>query len=260
MVVLTLLEKVYAPNRGIAWKRLKGTLLSTTSGVEVELKILGENERGWVRLEVSGEDETVVMNFLSKRFGLAPQSLEGLQAPLKMRGRVVDSGKIGYGVYVDVGITVPEAIDVLIPLYTLRSQLAEGKKLSARKLIDLFCLHDNLPLEVLLTGVDLDKGGGDGEFSRRQLSTFERWVSSGLDRVIVLGATLGHVRWALKRTGASRYIAKIERLGLLEHSLTCRDGTDGPGMIAKIGQRLPGVPLYAFSPGRIKEELRGIPQ
>ncbi|MFQ6074968.1 MAG: DUF2110 family protein [Candidatus Bathyarchaeia archaeon] len=258
MVVLTLLEKVYGPSKRIAWKRLERTLFSITSGVEVELNILGENERGWVKLEVLGEDEIVVKNYLARRFGLAPPSLEGLQAPVKLRGKVVDSGKIGYGVYVDVGVTRPEAIDVLIPLYTLRSQLAEGRSLSTREMIDLFCLHDNLPLEVLLTRSDLEKREAEGEFSKGQLSKFRGWISSGLNRVIILGATSDQVRSAVRRTGASRYIVRIERLGMLEHSLTCKPGTDGPGMIAKIGQRLPRVPLYAFSPRRVKNRLKEI--
>jgi hypothetical protein len=79
---------------------------------------------------------------------LAPISFEKLRLSSELRGRIVDSGKVGYGLYVDIGVSSPEIVDALIPLHTLRKQLVEDKKLSIHKIIEAFCLYDNLPLKV----------------------------------------------------------------------------------------------------------------
>jgi hypothetical protein len=42
----------------------------------------------------------------------------------------------------------------------------------------------------------------------------------------------------LKRSGHIRDIYAIERLGILEHSIVCKHGTDAPGLIPIIGPLL----------------------
>lgn len=246
MVLLTLLEKIYGPDEGDAWRFFQETLASIASGLEIDFEIAGKSDRGWIQVEISGADTVVTANYLSQKFGSAPVSIENVHAPATTRGKVVDSGKIGYGIYVDVGVTSPEPIDALIPLHKMRGQLVEGRKLSIHQMIERFCLHDNLPLEIRLIRVDSNKGEIEAEFSEKQLTAFKRWLSLGFDRVIVLGATHDRVRHAIQRSGVSRYIVKLDQLGLLEHSLTCTLGTDAPGIIVKLGPHLPKTPLYAF--------------
>lgn len=58
-------------------------------------------------------------------------------------------------------------------------------------------------------------------------------------RVNVNSATRAEVRATVNRTGHANDIVTVERLGLLEQSIVCRDGTDPPGVLAAIGQYLP---------------------
>ncbi len=256
MVVLTLLEKVYGPRGREALKGLERALSSVVSGVELEFRVVGTTERGWVQVEVSGEDEEVVRNYLSQKYGVALSSLEDLRSSTTLRCRVADSGKVGYGIYVDIGIQNPEPIDALIPLHTLRRQLVREAKLPTRKVLDLFCLYDNLPLVIVTTKVDVERREVEAALSQRQAAAFEQWLSSGLDRVVVLGAALRDVRRTVKEAGITKYVVGIERLGLLEHVLPCRRGTDAPGIIAKLGPHLPKIPLRAFSPRRVQDTLK----
>jgi hypothetical protein len=52
--------------------------------------------------------------------------------------------------------------------------------------------------------------------------------------------TRSELKAAIKKTGHARDIFGIERLGLMEHIITCREGTDGPGIVAAIGRHVKG--------------------
>jgi hypothetical protein len=137
----------------------------------------------------------------------------------------------------------PEIRDALYPLYKMRLQLAKGKKISVNQIIEKFCLFNNFPIEVFVEKIDLEKKEIEVE-----LSVFRDWISSQLDRVIVLGATRAHVKRALLQTKHFQDVIEIQRLGLLEHIIICKKGTYAPGIISKIGSLLPKTPLYAFHP------------
>ena len=62
-----------------------------------------------------------------------------------------------------------------------------------------------------------------------------KWKKASTDRVTVNGATRSEIKYSIKKTGHSRDIYGIERLGLLEHDIVCRENTDGPGIVASIG-------------------------
>ena len=163
---------------------------------------------------------------------------------------------MGYGLYVDVGIPVPRKVDLLVPLHVLRKQLFKDKKVSMRKIREAFCLHDNFPLKVKLTRIIIDKSEAEAELSEVQLAAFNNWISLGLDRVIVLGASLEQLEYVIKKSGSLRDIIRIDQLGFFEHLLLCKLGTEAPGIISRIGTLLQGVPLYAFSPKKIKEYIK----
>jgi hypothetical protein len=52
-------------------------------------------------------------------------------------------------------------------------------------------------------------------------------------------ATRGEVRATVNRAGHAGDIVTVERLGLLEQSIVCAEGTDPPGLLASIGRHLP---------------------
>lgn len=60
----------------------------------------------------------------------------------------------------------------------------------------------------------------------------------GPGRVNVNSATRSEVRATVNRAGHADDIVSVERLGLLEHSIVCAEGTDPPGLLAAIGPHL----------------------
>jgi hypothetical protein len=252
MVVLTVLEKCY----GFRWRRFlklfEETLSPLVGDLEVQFKILGKTFENWIQIEVIGSDVPVVTRYLDLKFGLAPISLENLNLFNEIRGKIVDAGRVGYGLYVDVGISSPRHIDVLLPLHILRSQLADGKKLSVTNIVEAFTLYDNRPLTIQVTRIDTTKGEVEGRLSTSQTALFEEWVSLDFDRVFVLGAPFPEVRRLVRRSQVERDVIKILSLGFLEQLLLCKLGTEGPGLIKGIGSMLPQTPLHCFSPKRAR--------
>jgi len=243
---VTLLEKVYGP---ISFKTLETTLSSFCKGLKVSLKVVGETKRGWVQIEVYGEDETAALRYLDEKVGLAPASMNELKRFSSIRGKVISSGKSRNELYVDIGIC-----DAAIPLQSLQAQLADGKKLPLQRIIELLCLHDHLPLEVkIIRHVDAENERVVAELSEAQLSQTTRWVRSNVDRLIVLGALSSHVEHEIKASKHGRDIINIERLGLLEHAIVCKLGTEAVGLIPKLGPLLPTATLAPFCPRKIQQ-------
>ncbi|MFH0748904.1 MAG: DUF2110 family protein [Candidatus Bathyarchaeota archaeon] len=254
MVGLTLLEKLYGPEEALSQNAFQEILTDFTSGLDAEVAFVGKNSRNWIQVESSGSDTKVAINYLRQRFGLVP-SLHDIPASIVIKGKIVDSAKVGYGLYVDIGVSNTSPVDVLIPLHRLRSHIVDGKKLSLREIVDVFCLHDNFPLSILLLKTNVDGNKMWAEPSDKQVEMFKNWQSTYLDRVIVLGSYRDQISLALERSGIKRDIAKIDELGFLEYALLCKLGTDAPGIIKVLGKFLPGVSLYAFSPRKVNNLL-----
>ena len=251
MTEIILLRKLYGPSAERCRLAFQRMLDSMVAGLEARIKILGQVERGWVKIEVQGEDEAVAINQLHRRFGFAPSSLEALGLPCTLYGYSIDVGKFGYGIYVDVGLFSPYVVDALIPLHTLRAQLVDGGKKSVRRIAEAYGLVDNLPLSLRLTRVDAVARRLEAELSDAQISFFEGWAGDGLERVLAMGVLLEDAEEALRESRLGRDVVGIESLGLFEHSFLCKLGTQAPGIIGRLGKYLPGIPLHAFSPSNL---------
>lgn len=250
MQKVTLLEKVYG---SVSSKTLEPILLSLCKGLEVSLKVVGETNRGWVQVEVSGEDETVTLHYLDQNIGLAPASIGELRKFYKIRGKVISDKKSQNALLVDLGLSYPKICDASIPLQTLQAQLVDGKKFRLQRIIELFSLHNQLPLEVkIITQADSDNLI-EAELTEAQLSQFNSWIHSNLDRLVVSGALHSQIERAIKVSKHNRDIIKIERLGLLEHALVCKLGTEAVGLIPKLGFRIPIATLSPFCPRKIQQ-------
>lgn len=64
------------------------------------------------------------------------------------------------------------------------------------------------------------------------------WRRESAGRVNVNSATRAEVRATLNRAGHATDVVTVERLGLLEQSVVCAEGTDPPGLLASIGSYL----------------------
>ncbi|RLI21687.1 hypothetical protein DRO54_03090, partial [Candidatus Bathyarchaeota archaeon] len=206
----------------------------------------------WIRLELKGEDEKVALNFLREEVGLAPVSIRNIRIGDIVRGRIVSS-KSKLDLKLDLGVYEPEMVDAILPLRHLQAQLADGKKLALKTLIELYGLYPNLPLEVKVQKLDVESELIAVELSERQISIFDRWIRQALERLIVLGATKEEIEYAIKALRLSRDIYAIESLGLLEHAIICKLGTEAKGIIPKIGSKLQNAFLTRFMPMRIQQ-------
>jgi len=251
MPTVTLLEKVYG---SLSPEDFEPAFSSLCKGLEIKLRVVGETSRGWIQLEVHGEDEVAALHFLDREIGVAPVSPDNLKKFSVIRGRVVSSGKSKMELHVDISVSSPETFDAVIPLQKLQAQLADGKKLALQRVIELFCLYDNLPLEVkIVQKVDAKKNWIEAELSEAQLSQITGWIRSGLDRLIVLGAFLSDVERAVKLSRHLRDIIRIESLGTIEQAVLCKLGTDAVGLIPRLGRFLPEAVFVPFSPWKIRQ-------
>lgn len=250
MPTVTLLEKVYRP---FFVGLFEPVFSSLCEGLKVQVKVVGKTDHNWVKIEVSGEDEIVALRYLNQKFGFAPASVDEVKKFSTVKGRVVASEENEEsGVRVDVGISSPQFHGAFIPLQTLRAQVVDGKNLLYRQIIDSFCLYENLPLEIkIVTAIADDGKWVRAEFSERQLSQFAHWLHAYIDRLIVFGAPRSHVEKAVKESKHIRDIIRIDSLGLLEHSIVCKLGTDAVGLIPKLGRLLSTAKLAPFSPRKI---------
>jgi len=251
MPTVTVLEKLYGSGSPETFEKLYSSLVS---GLNVQLSFAGTTDRGWIQLEVSGEDETAALSLLDREIGLAPVSLDKLKRFSVMRGKVVFSSKSEKELYVDLGVFSPKTCDAVVSEKRLCAQLADGKEVPLQELVELFCLYDNMPLEVkIVQGVEAGNKNVEAGLSEAQFSLFSRWVRCRFDRLIILGSLFYDVERAVKFSRHSRDIIKVESLGVLEQVVLCKLGTDAVGLIPKLGRYLKSSVLVPFSPKKILE-------
>ena len=225
-------------------------------GSQFIAKVLGERADGlemesdfgqqgqWLQVRARGDDAEAFLNLLRQEFGEASVSRASLEKWDVVRGFVAGAGRIGYGVYVDIGIQDPRPKDALYPLHRMRAQLADGEPRSAREILDANALVDFVPLKMIVTelegeniSVELDDVARDNLVS---------WRKYPFDRVIVVGADKAFVENAVRASGLESDLVKVESLSLFVQSVLCKIGTEAPGVIAKIGNRLRGVGLKSY--------------
>ncbi|HJX23178.1 MAG TPA: DUF2110 family protein [Candidatus Bathyarchaeia archaeon] len=256
MVEVTLITRVYGPYSERVLRYLTMAMKSLSSDLRLKSEILNVSKRGFVQILVNGEDEEIALNYIRGKFGIALQALSEKSIGVNTVGRIVDSGKVGYGLYLDLGLTSREYSDALIPLRTLRDQLVGRENMSIRGLIRAYALYDDLPLSIEISKIDSEKREITAKLTDRQRRTYRRWLKSGLERVIVTGTFHEELKKALARTGHSRDIVRIDSLGLLEHVIVCKSGTEAPGLIAALGPCFPRVPLHALVPSKIATDKK----
>ena len=77
-----------------------------------------------------------------------------------------------------------------------------------------------------------------------------------LDRLLVLGPSLHELQRMLENAKLDRDVIDVDTIGMFEHALTCKLGTDAAGLIPKIGRNLRNAKFAVFNPKRLREFLR----
>jgi hypothetical protein len=252
MPTLTLLAKAH---NNYQLKLVDKLLRSSLEGLNIELKINGVTSRRWVQIAVSGEDEKIALNCLASEFGFCPTRLESVDRFSTAKGLIVALDKNKGEIFVDIGVSSPDPIDATVPLQCLQAQLVDGRKTALGKIAELFGFCKNLPLTVKVLRIDEEENKIEAMLAEKQLVQYRNWTRSLLDRLMILGASLQDVEWALKTAECNRDVINIEPLGMFEHAVVCKLGTDAAGLMPKIGGKLQQATFNIFNPRKIIEFL-----
>ncbi|TFG15314.1 DUF2110 family protein [Candidatus Thorarchaeota archaeon] len=248
MMELTLLARVYGDYQNRLIRDFETDLHERTSELDIRIEKVSIDERGHIIVSLDGDDEEFVSNTLAGEYGTTT-SLRSLSTGDVYSGQLRDVGKVGYGVYVDVGITNPSMSDALVPLHKLRSQFEMNA--SVRSIAGSFVLVDNLPVTVEVVHKDERSVEIEAEFTSDFIGQLDTWSNDDHQRLLVFGANRDMIDGALERTNHRQDIYEIERLGPFEFSLRCKRSTRATGIIAAIGPVLRGVPMHLFIPREI---------
>lgn len=242
MTVLTLLAKAYGANQ---LQQIDEALKRTFEGIAVEAKILGTIADGWVQIEVTGEDEKIATNYLIKEIGVCPRTLGNMKKFSTQKG-YISNFVDGKELLVDIGVFEPTAIHAAIPLQSLQMQLVGGRQVDLGKIGELFGFCKGLPIHVKVIQLSEEGNYIEAELASKQVSNYALWRESLLDRLFVLGVSFNEVKTALAHAKLYRDVINVGSLGLLEHVLTCKLGTDAAGLIPSIGRNLKQASFAVF--------------
>jgi hypothetical protein len=253
MVTLTLLVK--ASNSG-QLKQVDELLKSEFENLDLDVKVLGTPVNKWVQVSLSGEDEVIATSYINKNIGTCPINIKNVDKFMVLKGYISKVDIDNAELKVDIGVFEPKIIHATIPLAYLQAQLADGRKVDLKKTSDAYGFHVNLPLSIKAVSLNGEENKLlQAELSMAQIEKIRLWQQSLLDRLIVLNASLSQIETVLERTRLNRDIIGTEALGLFEHVLTCKLGTDAAGLIPKIGRYMRNSVFIVFSPEKIKGNL-----
>jgi len=254
MTTLTLLAKI---NNDYQLKQIDKALKLVFEGLEVEAKILGTVADRWVQIALAGEDEGIATNYVIKEIGICPSNFGNVKRLSTLNGYISILEKNGEKLLVDVGVFEPKIVHAIIPLQRLQAQLVDGSKIALGKIAELFGFCKDLPISVKITRLNEEESLMEAELSSRQIRKYAVWRESLLDRLVVLGLPLHEIKMTLEHAKLDRDVIDVEPLGLLEHALTCKLGTDAAGLIPKIGRNLKNAKFAVFNPKRLRQFLEG---
>ncbi len=111
----------------------------------------------WLQVRARGDDADAFLNLLVEKFGEAPVHHSKVERWDVREGFITGSGRVGFGVYVDLGILEPTRKDALYPLHRMRAQLSDGIAKSSRDILKENALADYFPVTVIVTELDGEK-------------------------------------------------------------------------------------------------------
>ena len=252
MTMLTLLARVHGVSQ---LNQISDALKLSLEGLDVEMEILGTVADRWVQINLSGEDEAIATNYIAKEVGFCPTSFGNVKKSSILKGYIAGFGKSKEALMVDVGVFKPKLVNATIPLSYLQAQLVDGRKVALRKMGELFGFCGNLPVNIKILSMNEEESRIEAELSAQQVKKYEAWQEALLDKLIVLGVALREVEDTLNYAKLDRDIIGVESLGLFEHALTCKLGTDAAGLIPKIGRLLKTAKFTVFNPRKIRAFL-----
>jgi hypothetical protein len=249
------LARAYGTYRKAIIGSLKKEITSLTSELSICINRITTDTRGHISLEITGKDEEFVFNLIAKEFGLAP-AFQELSSNTTKFGYLIDVGKIGYGLYVDIGLKNSRYIDPLIPLHRLREQTLMPNH-SVRFISKALVFVEYLPLEIEITDIDQLNLKIEAQLATSVLARIDSWIQDDHERLLVFGIPEGLLRNILIKANHIQDIYEFEKLGKFEHALRCKRSTHASGILSAIGPKLRGVPMHLVIPHEMEERRSG---
>jgi len=208
----------------------------------------GFSQRGWAQVNVSGEDAEIVTQLIANKFNLArtdsaSEAAEVYEAEIHRFSEAGLSFDYGSG---------PNS-NSIIPIHSLQAQLADGKDVSLRELVDCYCLYPGMRISVR---VRRRSNGFESWLSDEQTERFSQWITTGLDRIQAFDCYRQDAESAVLNAHLSRDVIAVQPLTLTLQSIVCKLGTDAVGLIPKLGSVLRKQKLRPFLPKKIMSRCR----
>ena len=250
---MTLLTKVHTAHR---FNQIDDALQLMLEDLDVEVKIIGTTPGKWVQVSLSGADKGIATRYLAKEVGFCPSIFGNFAKFSTLKGYIVPLQKNMEELKVDIGVFQPKTVFASIQLSHLQTELVEGRKASLRKLSELYGFCGGCPVNIMVTNVNGETSRIDAELSTWEVEKYRLWREALLDRLLVLGVVFRQVEGALEYAKLDRDVISVEPLGVFEHVITCKLGTDAAGLIPKIGRIMKKAKFALFNPRRIIKFLR----
>ena len=248
MTKKTLFARIDRPSQ---LNQIERSLRRFLEGLDAKAEVVGVIADKWPQIEISGEDEGIVTNYIAREIGFCPEKIQAVEKYAALKGYVTGLDEDDGGLRVDVGIFEPSEFNAIVRLDHLRAQLADGKALEIKKIAESYGFCRGLPLQVKATEINRKENRINVELSTAQVVKYKLWIESLLDRLIVIGATRDEIQKALDHTGLVRDVINVESLGFFEHALTCKIGTDAVGIVTIAGRRLRNAQFTVFNPRKL---------
>ncbi|MCL2141697.1 MAG: DUF2110 family protein [Methanimicrococcus sp.] len=203
----------------ISIRSLKAYLETELKDLEVDFEV--KIQKNHLTVSLTGEDEELCANFLYKQFGQL----------LAKKDAISGTDYKGYIQKIEPDkIILYAGFEIELALSSL-SELGVG---NAGQIAARFGMIPNLPVTFQMSP-DLKTA----VFSKEQIDQWWAWKKTSTDRIFVNSATRSQVKAALQKKGHGRDVYGVEKLGLTECVIICKENTDGPGIVASIGKLLP---------------------
>ena len=231
--------------------RLEGELKKLKGELNAVITLEGFSPGGWAQLNITGEDSEITSELITYKFAVAHTDLREIETQGNYKAEII--GANADGLKFDMGLD-SRTINCLIPTSNLSSQLADGKPIPLRQLMECYCLYPGVRVGVRTT-IKSDHEI-EGWLSDGFVDTIADWVATGLDRIQVFECFKKEAELAVVKTHSSRDLIAVDSLTLTLQSIVCKLGTDAVGLIPKLGHILRKQPLKPFQPKKITSRCR----
>jgi len=248
---LTLLEHPTTSTSKVFQSRLEEEIGQLKGELDAGISLYIPSRNGWTQVGITGEDCEIVAELIANKFALAHLNINDIELQGNYQAEIM--GTSGSGLNFDMGIERGH-IECVVPNSNLNAQLADGKNLLLRHVVECYCLYPGMKIAVRIsrkTDHEIEGWLADSFIDR-----LDDWIKTGLDRILVFECFRKEAESSVLKAHLTRDVIAVDSLSLTVQSIVCKLGTDAVGLIPKLGHILRNQPLKPFQPKKIKSRCR----